>query len=170
MRCAVRSVGSLPRTVYTIIWRETSMKCTHCNFTTAERISYCPNCGAPMVPEEQMYTAPGQNAAESGSRTFAALGSGLSRAMHTCKCIYAHRLLSGQLFGNRSALYRLSVDGLCRTPKRKDRHCASALHQRYRSCSNDSCAGVRRSSCRTRRSDYGHLTCVWFGNTRSEHS
>lgn len=34
------------------------MKCTHCNFTTAERISYCPNCGAPMVPEEQMYTAP----------------------------------------------------------------------------------------------------------------
>ena len=67
------------------------MKCTHCNFTTAERISYCPNCGAPMVPEEQMYTAPGQNAAESGSRTFAALGSGLFLTL--CTVSYTHLTL-----------------------------------------------------------------------------
>ena len=101
MRCAVRSVGSLPRTVYTIIWRETSMKCTHCNFTTAERISYCPNCGAPMVPEEQMYTAPGQNAAESGSRTFAALGSGLFLAL--CILVSASTLI-GCFLGSYSVI------------------------------------------------------------------
>ena len=29
------------------------MKCTHCNFTTAERISYCPNCGAPVGGTQQ---------------------------------------------------------------------------------------------------------------------
>ena len=77
------------------------MKCTHCNFTTAERISYCPNCGAPMVPEEQMYTAPGQNAAESGSRTFAALGSGLFLAL--CILVSASTLI-GCFLGSYSVI------------------------------------------------------------------
>ena len=77
------------------------MKCTHCNFTTAERISYCPNCGAPMVPEEQMYTAPCQNAAESGSRTFAALGSGLFLAL--CILVSASTLI-GCFLGSYSVI------------------------------------------------------------------
>ena len=77
------------------------MKCTHCNFTTAERISHCPNCGAPMVPEEQMYTAPGQNAAESGSRTFAALGSGLFLAL--CILVSASTLI-GCFLGSYSVI------------------------------------------------------------------
>ena len=53
------------------------MKCTHCNFTTAEKVSYCPNCGAPMVPDEQPTAAPGAEANVSGSRVFAALGDKL---------------------------------------------------------------------------------------------
>lgn len=67
------------------------MKCTHCNFTTTERISYCPNCGAPMVPEEQMYNAAAQNAAAVGSRVYAALGSGLYLAL--CILVSASALI-----------------------------------------------------------------------------
>lgn len=75
------------------------MKCSHCDFSTGEMLSFCPNCGAPLIPDDTPSSSVSECVADggrqnSGSRILAVLQDKLFLAV----CILVSALTGLSIF------------------------------------------------------------------------